>query len=204
MSDGTAIVNTVRLEREKAEARDARKTSGLDFSDMVDGLGLAAIVFGAPVLMPAVLIIGAIKVADGLTADDPEAKKRHMSDEWLGQVSDWSDASPEGLAFLSKLLAKQGYVTVHQAGEWLKIEHKIALKKAAEREKAQQVTASGATALLSRAKRDIPSLIDVSEITDALYGLRVSSEEALLKIPGAGRIAGVMGAISMRSKKPGA
>ena len=203
MNPGQKIVKVVQEERRKADAKDASKSSVFDMFDMAEGVGLAALMFGAPILIPAALLIGTLGLVDKLKADDPEAKKRHMPDDWLGQVSDWPDASPEGLAYLSKLLAKRGHITVFQAGEWLKIEHKVAIKKAEVKEKERNVNASGASALLNRAKRDIPTLVDLNEISGALKGFAQGTEQAFGKIPGASVVSGALGSVFGRNKQEG-
>lgn len=91
-----------------------------------------------------------------------------MSDEWLEEVSNSKDASQEGLAYLAKKLSKQGYITGSNAKDWLDIETKEAEKLATKKRVKKLEHNKGATALLTRAKKECGSMVDTDLISSGL------------------------------------
>ncbi|AXH59975.1 hypothetical protein [Pseudomonas amygdali] len=187
----------------------------------VTTLGIGAAVMStaaAPIVIPAAILIATVAIFSTSGSNEAEVKKMHMPDEWLAQVSDSQEASREGLAFLAKLLSKQGFITVGQAEEWVKLEHKIATRRAEEaekarrkqadrddksREKAQQLQSAGAKALLARAQTEIPSLVNLDDISLALKTLGHSTGQVLSKIPGVEKASETLGSLFSGKGKAG-
>jgi len=198
------------------KANSARNTGGewwgyLIFEVTTLGIGAAVMsTAAAPIVIPAAILIATVAIFSTSGSNEAEAKKKHMPDEWLAQVSDSSEASREGLAFLAKHLSRQGYITVGQAEEWVKQEHKIATRKAEEaektrrkqadrdgksREKAQQLQSAGAKALLARAQTEIPSLVNLDDISLALKTLGQGTGQVLSRIPGVEKASETLGSL---------
>lgn len=187
----------------------------------VTTLGIGAAVMStaaAPIVIPAAILIATVAIFSTLGTNEAEAKKKHMPDEWLAQVSDSPETSKEGLAFLVKHLSKQGYITVGQAEDWVKLEHKIATRKADEaekarrkqadredksREKAQQLQSAGAKALLARAQAEIPSLVNLDDISLALKTLSQGTGQVLSRIPGIEKASETLGSLFSVKGKAG-
>jgi len=213
MSNQQQVVDTVNAAQKKNDPKDSSGSwwGHLIVEAATFGLGAAVMsAAAAPVVIPAALILGTIAIFSMSGPNEAEAKKKHMPDEWLAQVSESREASQEGLAFLAKHLSKQGHITVGQAEEWVKIEQKIAQKKAEDAEKAQrkqierdlkscekaqQLESAGAQALLARAQSEIPSLVNLDDISRALKTLGQGTGQVLSKIPGVERASETLGAL---------
>lgn len=183
-----AIFQAVESSKQKSEAADRKRKAGdLDTLAVAEALGIAAVVFGPAVILPAALIAGTVGVLDKIKPNHPEARRRHMPDTWLAQVANWEDASVEGSRFLRKLLAKQGHITVHQAVQWLEIERKNALSVAQEQQRKAHLRQPGAAALL--AVDDAPGVVEqvLAKAADSVKGginMASTTFERLVGIPG--------------------
>ena len=71
-------------------------------------------------------------------------RETRMPDEWLGLVAEHHELSREGIAELSRLVQKQGYVSLAQAIKW-------AEKESERQRKVQALKEEGARQLLARA-----------------------------------------------------
>lgn len=206
----TEVINTTE------KAKSTSNTGGEWWGHLifeVTTLGIGAAVMStaaAPIVIPAAILIATVAIFSTSGSNETEAKKKHMPDEWLAQVSDSPEASREGLAFLAKHLSKQGFITVGQAEEWVKLEHKIATRKSEEaekarrkqadrddksREKAQQLQSAGAKALLARAEAEIPSLVNLDDISLALKTLGQGTGQVLSRIPGVEKASATLGSL---------
>ena len=90
-----------------------------------------------------------------------------MADEWLKMVSDYKEASPEGLSFLAKQLSKKGYVSIGDAADWVDIEKKEQEKKEVKKAIIDSSRFPGAASLLNRAKKECGLLVNFDAITKA-------------------------------------
>ena len=90
-----------------------------------------------------------------------------MSDDWLKRVSEDKDISTKGLAFLARKIEKNGFVSIDEANDWLKIETVEAAKKEEELLKKEIVDGDGAISLLRRAK-DTTDIFDDISIDSAI------------------------------------
>lgn len=116
------------------------------------------------------LPIGLLILVSGAVYDAIETKKNMdepISDEWLKMVSDYKEASPEGLAFLAKQLSKKGYVSIGDAADWVDIERKEQEKKEVKNAITDSSRFPGAVSLLSRAKKECGMLVNFDVITKA-------------------------------------
>lgn len=111
-----------------------------------------------------------------LSQDPSRQHEAAMPDDWLGAVAELEVVSPTGLNFLSKALAKKGWVSVAEAVEFISKEEKLLeaakSRKAIEQKSRQQ----GASQLLARAERERPGTLDTlmasaSEVTEAAAGV---------------------------------
>lgn len=116
------------------------------------------------------LPIGLLIVVSGTVYDAIETKKNMdepILDEWLKMVSDYKEASPEGLAFLAKQLSKKGYVSIGDAADWVDIERKEQEKKELKNAITDSSRFPGAVSLLSRVKKECGVLVNFDAITKA-------------------------------------
>ena len=221
MSDQDTVTEVINTTEKAKSARNAGDEWWGHLIFEITTLGIGAAVMStaaAPIVIPAAILIATVAIFSTSGSNEAEAKKKHMPDEWLGQVSDSPEASREGLAFLAKHLSKQGYITVGQAEEWVKLEHKIATRKADEaektrrkqagrddksREKAQQLQSAGAKALLARAHAEIPSLVNLDDIGLALKTLGQGTGQVLSRIPGVEKASETLGSLFSGKSKTG-
>jgi hypothetical protein len=127
-------------------------------------LGFGVAMFNLPV---ALLIITGGELLSILEKNSNLNESR-MSDEWLEQVSESKNVSQEGLAFLAKKLSKQGFVSGTDAKKWLEIERKEAEKLAVRKNTNDSKNNKGATALLTRAKKECGVLVDLDLLSSGL------------------------------------
>jgi hypothetical protein len=123
--------------------------------------------------IPAALVIGTTCLGIKIIEDKIDIAKHPMPDVWLQQVSDWEGISPEGLAYLTKCLAKQGHITAKEALDWMAMEEKITRKAQELATRQATLQGQGAVSLLTRAKRECPRLIDLTELTNRIQALEL-------------------------------
>lgn len=160
----------------------------------IDACDLAWVVAAAPFIgvvnLPLAVVITVISAAGAAAADKKNLSDTVMPDEWLQSVAASSEVSPAGLAFLSKIIAKNGHVSISDALKFVELENEIEANKGRDAAKAEAKKAYGAKSILERAKRECGSLIDQNTIDSALDIMKlggniVGSMVSALKMAGA-------------------
>lgn len=116
------------------------------------------------------LPVGILILVSGAVYDAIETKKNldePIADEWLKMVSDYKEASPEGLAFLAKQLSKKGFISIGDAADWVDIEKKEQEKKEVKNAITDSSRFPGAVSLLNRAKKECGLLITFDAMSKA-------------------------------------
>lgn len=116
------------------------------------------------------LVVGS-NVADSL-AKRKKQSETPMPDEWLQQVSESDNVSPEGIEMLAKALKKRGFVSVKDAINWADHERRLAEKNAKEaalrKKDGSDENISGASMILARAKTELTDRIPVPQLQSAI------------------------------------
>lgn len=86
--------------------------------------------------------------------------------------------SKNGLAHLAKCLDKKGFVSVSDALEWARIEQAEAEAASKRQQRTEKLEGEGAKALLSRAKRECPTLFDL-DVGKTLESVRAQGQSAV-------------------------
>lgn len=111
--------------------------------------------------LPLAMFVAVVLAARDAGEDSRKRAKTPMPDEWLAQASESPDVSQKGLAHLAKCLEKKGYVSVSDALEWARIEQAEAESASKRLQRTEKLEGDGAKALLTRAKRECPTLFDL-------------------------------------------
>lgn len=151
--------------KEKIE-QSVRSKKNIASSELAGNLGF---ILGTSVGLFS-LPFGLLILVSGAVYDAIETNKNMndpMSDEWLKMVSDYQEASPEGLAFLARALSKKGYVSISDAADWVDIEKQEQEKNDVKKAIANCSHLPGATSLLHRAKKECGILLNFDVVSKA-------------------------------------
>jgi hypothetical protein len=128
--------------------------------------------------LPLAMFLGVAMAVREAGDDSRKRAKTPMPDDWLAQASESPEVSQKGLAHLAKCLDKKGYVSVSDALEWARIEQAEADVASKRQQRTETLQGEGAKALLSRAKRECPSLFDL-DVGKALESVRTQGQSAV-------------------------
>lgn len=128
--------------------------------------------------LPLAMFLGVALAVREAGDDSRKRAKTPMPDDWLAQASESPEVSQKGLAHLAKCLDKKAYVSVSDALEWARIEQAEAEATAKRQQRTEKLEGEGAKALLSRAKRECPTLFDL-DVGKTLESVRAQGQSAV-------------------------
>ena len=118
------------------------------------------------------LPVGLALVVGSMLAESASRHQRRsetpMPDSWLEEISNSEGVSEKGLAFLAKTLEKNGVVSVADAVKWVEIEKRESQKIRAKQERENNLSLTGAQALIARTKNDCRSFLDVDGAVNSM------------------------------------
>ncbi len=144
-------------ELKRAVANEAEKaTPVINGWSLLEPLGY----FLALVNLPLAIVVVVISMAGSLLKEGKSLSSEQMPDDWLKAVSESDQVSKEGLAFLSKKIARQGHITVSDGIKFIEIEKESSASKKKEAYIAKGKDLAGAKAIIDKAKKECGNLLD--------------------------------------------